>query len=610
MLATWRSRLWVLWSIGAWSAACGGDADAGAQLGADASATQANRSTVAGSISSSGVASPAAAAGTVAATPARPASSGGAGAPAASPAGSAGSPAAGNAGSSATPSAAGGAGSNAAVGGASGASEPAAAGSGALPPPPDPVKPTWKSCNGFECSTLEVPLDYAAPSGEKIKLALKRSRARGQRIGSLLINPGGPGGSAVDFLTSFVQVAGPALLQRFDVVAFDPRGVGASTPIECHSTLQKLIATDPSPDDEAEWQASDAAAKVFADECAQKYGKILPFLGTVNVARDMDQVRAALGDEKLTYLGFSYGTAIGARYADLFPQRVRALVLDGALDMSLSALDISLQQAQGFEQALATYFTWCGRAASNCTWTSGMQPEAAFKQLAANVEKKALSGRVPVGPGEFLLGVIAPLYGGEDGFRILSQELTGAARGDGSTIMSLVDSYTDRKADGSYGNMQEANNAVNCIDAPAPDYMALRAQEMRFSMESPIFGTATLTSLFVCAHWPVHAQQAPVPRASGAPPILVVGTTGDPATPYGWAQALSKELESGVLLTYEGEGHTAYSRSVPCIDDAVEAYLIDGKVPEAGKRCASAGTASRSMLQTVPARGLWPTPRW
>jgi pimeloyl-ACP methyl ester carboxylesterase len=415
----------------------------------------------------------------------------------------------------------------------------------------------------------------------------------------------------VDFLTSFVQVAGAALLQRFDIVAFDPRGVGQSTPIECHSTLQKLIATDPTPDDEAEWQASDAAAKVFADECAQKYGKILPFLGTVNVARDMDQVRAALGDEKLTYLGFSYGTAIGARYADLFPQRVRALVLDGALDMSLSALDISLQQAQGFEQALKTYFSWCGRAASNCTWTAGMQPEAAFEQLAASVEKKPLTGRVPVGPGEFLLGVIAPLYGGEDGFRILSQELAGATRGDGSTIMTLVDSYTDRRPDGSYGNIQEANNAVNCIDAPAPDYMGLRAEEMRFTMAAPIFGTATLTSLFVCAHWPVRAQQAPVPRASGAPPILVVGTTGDPATPYGWAQALSKQLESGVLLTYEGEGHTAYSRSVPCIDDAVEAYLIDGKAPEDGKRCGgSTSTPSRIMLQPMPARGPWPTPKW
>ena len=193
---------------------------------------------------------------------------------------------------------------------------------------------------------------------------------------------------------------------------------------------------------------------------------------------------------------------------------MRALVLDGALDMSLSALDISLQQAQGFEQALATYFSWCGKAASNCSWTNGMQPKAAFDKLSASVEQKPLTGRVPVGPGEFLLGVIAPLYGGVDGFRILSQELAGAVRGDGSTIMSLVDSYTDRKSDGSYGNMQEANNAVNCIDAPAPDYMALRAEEPRFSMASPIFGTATLTGLFVCAHWPVHAQQERTPKAS------------------------------------------------------------------------------------------------
>jgi pimeloyl-ACP methyl ester carboxylesterase len=492
-------------------------------------------------------------------------------------------------------------------GGAAGAASAiaAAAGSSALPPAPDPGKISWTRCGNFDCGNLDVPLDYAAPSGDKIKLALKRRAARGQRIGSLLINPGGPGGSAVDFLGSFVQVAGAALLQRFDVVAFDPRGVGASTPIQCHSTLQKLVATDPSPDDETEWKASDDAAKTFADECAQKYGKILPSLGTANVARDMDQVRAAVGDEKLTYLGFSYGTAIGARYAELFPQRVRALVLDGALDMSLTALDISLQQGQGFDQALKTYFTWCGRATGNCTWTGGMKPEAAFMKLSTAVETKPLSGRVPVGPGEFLVGVIAPLYGGEDGYRILSQELLGASRGDGSTIMSLVDSYMGRKQDGSYGNLQEANNAVNCVDAPGPDYAGLRAEETRFRMASPIFGTATLTGLLVCAHWPVHAQRQPTPKGVGAAPILVVGTTGDPATPYIWAEALSKQLESGVLLTYEGEGHTAYSRSVPCIDDAVEAYLIDGKVPLHGKRCGGSNatsTPSRLMLPTLPLR--------
>jgi hypothetical protein len=286
---------------------------------------------------------------------------------------------------------------------------------------------------------------------------------------------------------------------------------------------------------------------------------------------------------------------------------VRALVLDGALDMSLSALDISLQQAQGFEQALKTYFTWCGRAANNCPWAGSMKPEAAFLQLAAAVETKPLSGRVPVGPGEFLLGVIAPLYGGEDGYRILSQELSGAARGDGSTIMSLVDSYLDRKSDGTYGNMQEANVAVNCIDAPSPDYMALRAEEMRFKTASPIFGTATLTSLFVCAHWPVQTQKEVTPKAAGAAPILVVGTTGDPATPYRWAEALSMQLESGVLLTYEGEGHTAYSRSVPCIDDAVEGYLVDLKVPEDGKRCGGTSVA-RTPSSLRPARGPWPMP--
>ncbi|MEY4582180.1 MAG: hypothetical protein RL701_6883 [Pseudomonadota bacterium] len=600
MEATRRARCFAaVWLLGLWSAACAADSDAAAKLGTDTSAAQASGTGAAG-----------AAAATVAGSLAAPASAGSAGASAAA-AGSAASAHAGSSGAAANSSGSGGIG-NAAVGGAAaGVSGPvAAAGSGALPPPPDPGMLTWSRCDTFECSTLDVPLDYAAPSGDQLKLALKRRRASGQRIGSLLINPGGPGGSAVDFLASFVQVAGAALLQRFDIVAFDPRGVGASAPINCHSTVQKLVATDPTPDNEAEWQASDDAAKAFADECAQKHMKVLPYLGTTNVARDMDQVRAALGDAKLTYLGFSYGTALGARYADLFPQRVRALVLDGALDVSLSALAISLEQAQGFEQALTTYFAWCGRAASNCTWTAGMTPAAAFMQLSAAVENKPLSGRVPVGPGEFALGVITPLYGGEDGYRTLSQALGAAVRGNGSTLLALVDSYMDRRADGSYGNMLEANNAVNCLDLPVPDYQMLRAEEPRFNAAAPTFGTATLTGQLVCSHWPVHAPQAPVPKAVGAAPILVVGTTGDPATPYAWAEALSKQLESGVLLTYEGEGHTAYSRSVPCIDDAVEAYLIAGTVPAAGKRCGASSTASSLILQPQPAHGPWPWPRW
>jgi pimeloyl-ACP methyl ester carboxylesterase len=472
----------------------------------------------------------------------------------------------------------------------------------------------FQRCGNFECATLKVPLDYAAPTGEQISIAVQRQPARGgQRIGSLLINPGGPGGSGIDFLPGFAQQVSTGISSRFDIVAFDPRGVGQSTPLDCHSTIQKLAATDPSPDSEEDWKVSDDAAKTFADECGQKFGKVLPHLGTPNVARDMDQLRAALGDEKLTYVGFSYGTAIGATYAELFPTHVRALVLDGALDMSLGALDISLEQAQSFEKALATYFEWCGRAANNCAWTDGEAPAAAFKQLSDKVDAQPLmasGGDRPLGPGEFLFGVIAPLYSGESGYRALSSALANAARGDGGSLLSFTDNYLDRKPDGSYGNIQEANAAVNCLDSPGPDYAGLRAETMRFETASKTFGLATLTGLLVCAHWPVQtAPRMSVPRGAGAAPILIVGTTGDPATPYKWAEALAEELESGSLLTYEGEGHTAYLRSVPCIDNAVDAYLIEGKLPEAGKRCSASSNALPIMMQVQAARGPRPAPR-
>lgn len=476
---------------------------------------------------------------------------------------------------------------------AAGSAAPPAAGSGALPPPPTPAPLRWSACGSYDCATLEVPLDYAAPNGEQIKLAVKRRAARGNRIGALVVNPGGPGASAVDFLSGFA--AGPgASLSQFDLVAFDPRGVGQSTPLDCHSTIERLLATDPSPDDEAEWTAIDQAASAFADECAMKHAKLLPHMGTADVARDMDQLRAALGEEKLTYFGYSYGTELGAWYADLFPQRVRAFVLDGALDMKLSGVEIAFEQAGGFERSLESYFGWCGASANNCRWTQDREPATAYRDLAAAIDAKPIAARTgnrKLGPGEFMIGVIAPLYGGVEGFRSLSTSLVAATGGDASALLANVDAYTERRRDGTYANIQEANNAVNCLDLPTPPYADLRAEASRFANAYPLFGISTLTSLLVCAHWPVHAQKAPPPRAAGAAPILVIGTTGDPATPYAWAEALASYLESAVLLTYEGEGHTAYGRGVRCIDDAVNAYLVKGTVPAKGTRCGSGAAA-------------------
>ncbi|MET0342266.1 MAG: alpha/beta hydrolase [Polyangiales bacterium] len=472
-------------------------------------------------------------------------------------------------------------------GAADGAAQNAEPG-GKTPAQLPPAEIRFRSCNGgFECGKLTVARDYADPAAGTIELGVMRYRARGQRIGALLINPGGPGGSAIGFLPGFAAVAS-SLGQRFDLVAFDPRGVGQSTPINCHDTLQAYVAADPTPDDAAEWRAVDDASKRFADDCAEKHRGLLPHLGTPNVARDMDRVREALGEETISYLGYSYGTAIGAWYAALFPKRVRAMVLDGAVDMDLSAVDLALEQGRGFEDALESYFAWCTSGLFRCAWTGGQTPAMAFARLTAQADRAPLRANGadrPAGPGEFTLGVIATLYGGEAGWQTLSTTLEAAAAGEGTQLVRLSDGYLDRRDDGSYSNVVETNNAVNCLDKPTPDAAALEAELPRFQREAPLFGAATLTGLLVCSHWPATQSETKLPPPAGAPPIVVIGTTGDPATPYAWAGALAEQVGTGVLLTYEGEGHTAYGRGVPCVEAAVNAYFINGTVPAAGTRC-------------------------
>jgi pimeloyl-ACP methyl ester carboxylesterase len=453
-----------------------------------------------------------------------------------------------------------------------------------VPRPPDPGVITWRSCAGDtrDCGTMQVPLDYADAAAGSAKLAIMRRRASGQRLGTLLLNPGGPGSSAIDFLGVFVEDSTSPLLDRFDLVAFDPRGIGYSVRIECHATLQQLYAADPSPDDEAEWKAADDAAAKFAADCAEAHAALLPHVGTLNVARDMERVREALGESKLNYLGFSYGTSIGARYAELYPSRVGALVLDAAVDLGLGALDLALEQAKGFERALGRYFDWCKAAADRCTWVRGAEPAQAFRQLAAAIDAQSIAAPAAdrrLGPGEYLTAVGATMYGGELGWRALSAGLDKAVAGDGSTLLEYVDGYLQRELDGSYSNREEANHAVNCLDRRPLSVAEIRAATARFASEAPFFGLPALTGQLVCAHWSVQGQDLAVPKGKGAPPLIVVGTRGDPATPYAWSQALAEDLESAVLLTSNGEGHTGYGRGDRCVDDAVHAYLFDALVP-------------------------------
>jgi len=452
----------------------------------------------------------------------------------------------------------------------------------------------WQDCgDGFDCATLSVPLDYAAPGAGTLDLALIRLPANdpGQRIGSLLANPGGPGASGIDFVRAWAGSLDSNVRDRFDIVGFDPRGIGASSPIVCHDNLQAYIAADPTPDSQAEWDNLAEQTRQFSARCAQRYTSVLPHLGTKDVARDLDRIRAAVGDQKLTYVGYSYGTVIGQVYADMFPANVRAVVLDGAVDLALSSDERTLTQAMGFERALGNFLADCRQ--SGCPLTRRGDPAAAVDELLAKAEASPIPARGadrPAGPGEALLGLASALYS-RSSWPELARAVVAGLDGDGTALVRLTDNYLDRGGDGSYPNEQEANLAVNCLDqdpsrlpASYDDYVAARAG---LAARAAHFGPAFANGL-TCASWAAKPDPLAAPKAAGAPPILVVDTTGDPATPYEWGVAVSKQLSTATLLTFNGEGHTAFGRD-RCVNRVVNDYLLDLKVPPAGTSC---GTAS------------------
>ena len=473
------------------------------------------------------------------------------------------------------------------------ASAPASAEPSREPSPEPPREPppaalAWQPCEpGFECATLTVPLRPGDPGRGTADLALTRRKATGpgERIGSLVVNPGGPGASAVDYLqAAYDQIPAP-VRARFDLVAFDPRGVGRSTAVSCGTTpeLDRYFALDPSPDDAGELQQLERGTLELVTGCADRSGKLLPHVSTADAAEDLDRVRAALGDEKLTYLGYSYGTALGAAYLERFPERARAMVLDGGIDPTLTWDGLLAGQSRGFDVALEAFLADCER--TRCAYRQAVQGDlgAAFDRLAARVDQAPLrgDGARTVGPGEFSLGVGAGLYSRENGWPAIAAGLAQAERGDGSTLLALSDSYLERTRNG-YANTSEANLSVNCIDRPWPRETApyLELAE-RVGVQSPRFGPAIALSGLACSDWPVDPVGTPHRiTAEGAPPVVVIGTTRDPATPYAWSVALAEQLSSGVLLSYEGDGHTVYRAGAPaCIRKPVDAYLLTGKAP-------------------------------
>ncbi|MFF6775361.1 alpha/beta hydrolase [Streptomyces sp. NPDC012637] len=484
-------------------------------------------------------------------------------------------------------------------------------GSGVAAPPPSPSgaagpaalgtyygqKVSWRDCGvpEFQCATVRVPLDYAKPDGERVELAVSRAKATGpgKRLGSLLVNPGGPGGSSVGYVEGYAGIGYPAPVRaRYDIVGVDPRGVARSEPVECLTGPQMDAYTqvDVTPDSAAEQNALAGSYKGFAAACEKRSGKVLPHVSTVEAARDMDIVRAVLGDEKLTYVGASYGTFLGATYAELFPARVGRLVLDGAMDPSLTAEQLNREQTAGFETSINAFAADCVKK-TDCPLGTESVPAAldALRDFFRATDAKP----VPTGEsrqlGESLAttGVIAAMYD-ESAWPQLREALTRAMGGEGSALLALADTYYERESDGTYANLMSANAAVNCLDLP-PAFTGPASVEKAvpsFEKASPVFGRNLAWAALNCTYWPAPATGRPHRiTAEGAAPIVVVGTTRDPATPYKWARSLAEQLSSGTLLTYDGDGHTAYGRGSDCIDTAINTYLLDGTPPQDGKRC-------------------------
>lgn len=443
----------------------------------------------------------------------------------------------------------------------------------------------WSECNsGFECSVFSVPIDYLNPGNGAMQISVIRKLASGTALGSLVLNPGGPGGSGIEYTTYVEFVVSETLRENFDIVGFDPRGVGQSTPVECLSDQQteEYIALDGSPDDQTEIDQAQAMSELFGQACAKNSPDTYKFLDTVSATKDIDILRALLGDEKLNWLGKSYGTFLGATYADLFPERVGRMLLDGAIDPTLTNEQLSYGQALGFELALTRFVDHCATQSDCPLDASGAAGVSEVSDLLNKLDANPVSlddGRLFT-QAMGTLGVVGSLYDKQYGWPDLRTNLGLAFDGDFSGLAASVDFYTGRQSDGSFkDNSNDAIAAVNCLDRPD---RATTEQTIALANEwkqtAPNFGEYLAWSNISCSYW--QAEATGVPKeivAPGTPTILVVGTVNDPATPYAWSQALASQLSKGVLLTLDGDGHTAYYQGSNCIDEVVDNFYLTGE---------------------------------
>lgn len=452
---------------------------------------------------------------------------------------------------------------------------------------------SWEPCaTAMECTTVTAPLDWENPGGQDIELAVIRQPAiSGEPTGSLLVNPGGPGSSGVDLVRDSADyAAGEDLQEAFDLVGFDPRGVGQSTAVRCYDADDMdafLYGIPVAPRGTAEWEAElEASGRDFAEACDANSDGILPYLTTENSARDLDLLRAVLGDEKLNYLGYSYGAVLGANYAKLFPDSVGKVVLDGPVDPAISGTEVGVVQNIGFENALRSYMASC-LATDECPFRGSVDEAMSdVGSLLAAVDRSpipASDGRM-LGADTLITAILLPLYS-QSNWPALTDMFTDVLQGSAEYAFYLADLYYDR-VDGEYtANTTEAFIAYNCMDYPADDAAEADAAMARLELEAPTLSPYQ-DGPDLCEQWPYPPTGVREPiTADGADPILVIGTTGDSATPYEWAVSLADQLSSGTLITRVGEGHTGYNKGNVCVDSAVEEYFVDGTVPDGDLRC-------------------------
>ncbi len=462
---------------------------------------------------------------------------------------------------------------------------------GASAPSPSASAIDFAPCGrGFRCGTLTVPRVETDPSGATFDLAVIRRPASApkRRIGVLVVNPGGPGAPAVDFLRSFADVLPRSVRERFDLVAYDPRGAGASAPIDCVDGLDDLFDLSFSPTDDEGRRQLLGEFGAIATACARRNPGVLGAISTRTAARDLDRLRVALGERRISYLGYSYGSYLGAVYAHEFPTRLRAIVLDGPIDPSADVTELTVAQSRGFEQGLDAFLASCSDDDA-CAFHAGGRAAHAYDELRAQIAAAPLAvGERELNDTRFDAAVLDGLYLGQGGWRTLASALAAAQKGNGRAMLELADSFTGREPDGGDSNLLESFWAIGCLDGPplaGPD--AMRALEAESVRVAPRVGSFVAWNGAACAVWPIATLPVDTDlRALGAPRALVVAARNDPATPFRWAQPLVRALGRGVVLSAPGYQHTSYlTAGSRCVDDAVTGYLLTRALPARGTRC-------------------------